>query len=107
MGSWFTCNLGDAMLAGESLEHIKTLFMSSQARSKDSNEMAIFIRHESEGSLHCDVRLYFSPATAHVAEAVDATACIKPIPRDMGLLAGSKAAWSILFPETTSRNGQS
>jgi hypothetical protein len=81
--------------------------MSIHASFNDLNEMAIFIRHESEGCLHCEVRLYFSPAAAHVAEAVDAVACKKPIPQDMGLLAGSENAWSQLFPEIAISNSKS
>lgn len=103
MSNWFTSNLGDAMLAGDMLERIKTLYVSAHARSNGSNEMAIFVRHESEGRLHCEVRVYFSPATAHVAEAVDAVACKKPSPAGMGLVAGSEDAWSILFPEIVPR----
>jgi len=97
MSTWFTSNLGDALLAGEALEHIKTLFQSAYARFSYSDEMAIFVRHESEGRLHCEVRVYFSPATICVAEAVGATTCQKPSPADMGLLAGSEDAWSVLF----------
>ena len=104
MSEWFTSNLGDAMLAGEALEHIKTLFMSAYAKSNGSNEMAIFVRHESEGRLHCEVLVYFSPATAHVAEAVGALACNKPTPLGLGLLAGSEDAWSILFSGGSSQD---
>jgi hypothetical protein len=98
MSVWFTKNLGDAMLAGESLEHIKTLFLSAYEQSENANEMALFVRHESEGRLHCEVKIYFSPASASVAEAVDATPCKKPSPEGLDLLAGSKASWSVLFP---------
>ena len=104
MSEWFTSNLGDAMLAGEALEHIKTLFMSAYAKSNGSNEMAIFVRHESEGRLHCEVLVYFSPATAQVAEAVDAIACNQPAPLGLGLLAGSEDAWSVLFSGDSARD---
>jgi hypothetical protein len=98
MGVWFTKNLGDAMLAGESLEQIKTLFLSAYEQSAHAEEMALFFRHESEGRLHCEVKVYFPPASASVAEAVDATPCKKPSPDGLGLLAGSEACWSVLFP---------
>ena len=104
MSKWFTSNLGDAMLADEALEHIKKLFESAYANSNGSNEMAIFVRHESEGRLHCEVRVYFSPATAHVAEAVDAITCKKPAPLGLGLLAGSEDAWSVLFSGDSTRD---
>jgi len=99
MDVWFTKNLGDAMLAGEPLEQIKTLFLSAYERAKNANEMALFFRHESEGRLHCEVKIYFTPASAFVAEAVDATPCNKPSPDGLGLLAGSKDVWSVLFRE--------
>lgn len=98
MSVWFTKNLGDAMLAGESLEQIKMFFLSTYERAEEANEMALFFRHESEGHLHCEVKIYFTPASAFVAEAVDATPCNKPSPDGLDLLAGSEAAWSALFP---------
>jgi hypothetical protein len=98
MNTWFTSNLGDPMLAGESLDHIKSLFLSQCDNAKSTNEMAIFFRHESTGSVHCEVKVYFSPATVVVAEAVDAIPCKKPSSNGLGLLAGSEASWSILFP---------
>lgn len=97
MSVWFTRNLGDAMLAGESLDPIKTLFLSEYGKANNAKEMAVFIRHESEGRLHCDVKIYFSPASASVAEAVGAIPCDKPSPDGLGLLAGSEESWSVLF----------
>lgn len=104
MDAWFASNLGDAMLAGDAIEHIKTLFQSACARFGGSDEMAIFIRHESEGRLHCEARVYFSPAAACVAEAVDARVCQRPNPSSLGLLAGSENAWSVLFSEDSSED---
>ena len=66
MNTWFTKNLGDPMLAGESLDHLKTLFLSAQVKMNYPKDMALFIRHESEGHLHCEVKVYFSPASASV-----------------------------------------
>ena len=99
MSVWFTKNLGDAMLAEESLELIRTLFLSAYERAGNANEMALFFRHESEGRLHCEVKIYFTPASAVVAKAVDATPCNRPSPNGLGLLAGSEAVWSVLFRE--------
>lgn len=98
MGTWFTSNLGDAMLAGESLDRIRTLFMSKYESDGSSNDMAVFIRHESEGRLHCEVKIYFSPAAEDLAKAVGASACNKPSPGGLGLLAGSKESWPVFFP---------
>jgi hypothetical protein len=97
VGGWFTSNLGDAMLAGESLEHIKTLFLSCSGNTDHLKEMAVFVRHESEGRLHCEVHVYFSPAAVAVATAADAIPCIKPSPSGLSLLVGSEESWEILF----------
>jgi hypothetical protein len=99
MSIWFTRNLGDAMFAGESIDQIKAIFLTEYEKAGCSEEMAIFIRHESEGRLQCEVRVYFSPASIIVAKAVDATPCKKPFSDGMSLLAGAEASWSILFPE--------
>ena len=98
MCTWFTSNLGDAMLAGESVDHIKTLFLSIYGDVSYSNEMAVFMRHESEGCLHCEVKIHFSPAAVDVAKAVGAIACKKPGSASLSLLAGSDDSWPVLFP---------
>ena len=96
--TWYTCNLGDAMLAGEALEEIRAAFASRANRAEAAADMAVFIRHESEGRLHCEVHVYFSPAAVDVAAAFDARACTKPSAQGLGLLAGSEAAHETLFP---------
>lgn len=97
--SWFATNLGDAMLAGDALDHIKRLLVRESGGTQGAPEMAVFLRHESEGRLHCEVKVYFPPAAAVVAAAVDAVPCGRPDPGGLGLLAGSEASWSALFPE--------
>ncbi len=99
MNCWFTSNLGDAMLAGESLEHIKETFLAEYAANDSVKERALFFRHESEGRLHCEVIVYFSPATVRVAKAINAIPCNKPSANGLGLLAGSEQSWAVLFPE--------
>ena len=98
MGVWFTKNLGDATLAWEPLDRIRELFLSAYEKADGSKEMAVFIRHESEGRLHCEVKAYFSPASGVVARAVDAEPCARPSPDGLSLLAGSEDSWSALFP---------
>ena len=100
MSDWFTKNLGDPLLADKSLDHIKELFLMECEKLTKTGEMAIFIRHESEGQLHCEVRVYFSPASHNIAKAVNAVICKTPSPEGLGLLAGSEDAWSILFPRS-------
>jgi len=99
MRDWFLINLGDAMLAVDQQDRIKGLLLSEYAQAGNPDEMAAFTRHESEGRLHCDVMIYFSPMSAKVAEEVNARSCEKPSPIGLSLLAGSKQSWLILFPE--------
>jgi hypothetical protein len=98
MNSWFTRNLGDAMLAGEELDYIKALFLSEYPESDRADDLAVFVRHESEGRLHCEAKVYFSPASVVVAKAVGATPCKKPSSYGLGLVAGSELSWSRFFP---------
>ena len=64
--------------------------------------MAIFTRSESEGRLHCEVIVYFSPAAADVAKAFDAQICTKPGREGLGLLAGDEHSWAVLFDDSAS-----
>lgn len=101
MKNWFFKNLGDAMLAGDQQDRIQQLLLSAYSDTGSPKEMAAFIRHESEGRLHCEVKIYLSPMSIAVASAVDAEPCEKPSPDGLGLLAGSQDAWMVLFPEHT------
>ena len=96
---WFTRNLGDAMLAGEALEQIKALFLAEYENGNSSKERALFVRHESEGRLHCEVKVYFSPATSIIAKEVNAIPCNKPHSNGLDLLAGSEESGSVFFTE--------
>ncbi len=99
MSVWFTKNLGDAMLAGAVLDQIHERFLAAYGVADSGTETAVFIRHESEGRLHCEVKAYFSPAADVVARAVEAEPCNRPAPDGLSLLVGSEDSWSTLFPE--------
>ena len=98
MNDWFMSNLGDPMLADESLNQIKSCFSSQCDSSKNANHMAVFFRHESIGGVHCELKVYFSPAALNVAKVFDAAPCQQPSVNDLGLLAGSEESWLFLFP---------
>jgi hypothetical protein len=100
-GGWFVKNLGDPMFASEALERIERHFLAERRRSGNPESMALFVRHES-GRLHCEVKLYFSPAAAPIARTVAAVRCRKPTPLGLSLAAGAEASWSVLFPERKS-----
>ncbi len=102
MRSWFLKNLGDAMLAGDQQEQIKQLLLSAYSDADNPKEMAAFIRHESEGRLHCEVKIYFSPMSIAVAKKVDAEPCEKPSPDGLSMLAGSQESRLLFFPEQPS-----
>ena len=99
MGSWRVKNLGDAMLAFDQQARIEQRLMEGFAEAGRPTDMAAFIRHESEGRLHCDVKLYFSPKADTFAQEVNAQACHKPSPDGLSLLVGSEDCWRLLFPE--------
>jgi hypothetical protein len=99
MSAWFTKNFGDAMLAGEALAQLEELFLSVYGKSDSANKIAIFIRHESEGRLHCEVKAYFSPDAVIVAKTVGADPCKRPSRDGLSLFIGSEDSWLALIPK--------
>jgi hypothetical protein len=99
ISGWFSKNLGDGMLASEPLARIEKLFLPEYVKAGSPEDIAVFIRHESEGRLHCEVKAYFSPAATVAAGAVDADPCARPSRDGLSLLAGVKESWLALFPE--------
>ncbi len=99
MQTWFIKNLGDAMLASDKLTQIEQFILSKEQKSTRTKEMAIFLRHESEGCLHCQVKVYFSPKASMAAKAFNAMPCAKPSPIDLSILVGNEESWLIFFPE--------
>jgi hypothetical protein len=99
MSSWFRKDLGDAMMAFEPLGQIEALFQSAYGVGTPPRDVAVFVRHNSEGHLHCRVEVFFSPASAVLAKEMDADPCDQPSIDGLGLLVGSENSWSVLFPE--------
>ncbi len=95
MTPWHMKNLGDATLADAALDAIKACFAAQPAPAPHA---AAFFRHQSDGQLHCDVIVYFSPAAAALARALGATRCPQPQRAGLGLLAGPATAWPACFP---------
>lgn len=87
------------MLAGESLAQLETLFVSTYDKSGITGKMAIFVRHESEGRLHCEVKAYFPPDAIALAKTIEADPCAKPTRHGLSLLVGPEDAWQAFFPE--------
>lgn len=89
------------MFACDQQDRIKHLFLSAYANAGNPKGMAAFIRHESEGRLHCEVKIYLSPMSVAVAGEINAKMCEKPSADDLCMLAGSQESWLVLFPERT------
>ena len=100
MDSWSVLNLGDATLAMAGLDAVEARFL---AEGPDpASGAAVFIRHESEGDLHCELKAYFTPGARAVAEAAGAEPCLRPVRAGLSLLLGPESAWS-LFPPPPGR----
>ncbi len=99
MDNWFSINLGDAMLASESLARLEEHISLAYTSAGSPNDMATFYRHESEGRLHCELKIYLSPSSVAVAREINAEQCEKPSPYGLSILAGSPDSWLALFPE--------
>ncbi len=102
MRDWFSMNLGDAMLASEQLARTESFLLSVYEEAGNPMDMAAFVRHESDGRLHCEVKVYLSPSSANVekvAKVMNAKPCIKPSPEGLAMLVGDEAALRLLFPE--------
>jgi hypothetical protein len=99
MPPWHMKNLGDATLADAPLDAIRARFAAASAAQPAPPAAAAFFRHQSDGQLHCDVIVYFSPAAAPLARALAATRCPPPDRAGLGLLAGPASAWATCFPD--------
>src|SRR5688500_20397590 len=98
METWYSKELGDAIMASMPSDEIEAAFQQLFVAAGKPLNMAVFTRQESEGRLHCEVTAYFSPAAKDVAHAFDARPCSKPKFSNLTMLAGDTLAWSILFP---------
>ena len=77
------------MLAQDALVEIQRRFDEAYRDAGQPQAMGLFIRHVSEGRLHCEALVYFSPAAAAVARECDAEPCAPPAREGLDLLAGS------------------
>lgn len=94
---WFVLAAGDGLLSMPLCGQIQDRFAAlHQAAGRPAN-MAVFKRHDLEGSLHCEVMVYFSPAAGSLARAFGARPCARPAQAGLQLLAGEPDCWSVLF----------
>lgn len=100
MSTWSSANLGDALMAQLELGRLEDAFATQYEAAGRPADMALFIRHVSEGQLHCEVHIYFPPAAAGLAVDFDAIPCSAPARADLGLFAGAESAWDAVFPDS-------
>lgn len=80
MSDWHVLNLGDALLAEPELAELRERFEQTRHRHAIPDDTTLHIRHVSDGRLHCEVRIYFPPAAAALAEEFGAEPCEPPEP---------------------------
>ena len=101
MDHWYSVSLGDGIMAAGPSTEIEERFQAASTAAGKPPDIAVFVRSESEGRLHCEVIAYFSPAAVEVARAFDAQPCPKPRRAGLGLLTGDERSWSVML--STSR----
>ena len=99
--TWYASNLGEAIYGGDQIldQSVYPRFQDLYAQAGAPADMAVFTRLESEGRLHCELVVYFSPAAGAVAQVCEGEPCEKPARAGLKLFAGDDRAWSALFPE--------
>jgi hypothetical protein len=100
--SWCRLTLGDASLATDDLRKLETESKAFFEQAGNPSDMALFVRHESEQRLHCELVVYFSPKAFSLAKDSDALPWSMPCPEGLSLLMGKSVAWQLLFPNYVS-----
>jgi hypothetical protein len=77
------------MLAQPALAAIREAVEAACAAPGSRPAMAAFMRHASDGGLHCQVHVYFAPAARELAEQFGAVPCEKPALQGLELLGGN------------------
>lgn len=96
MHGWHSLALGDALTAHLSLDSIRGAYDASFPELARPPEAAVFVRYD-HGGLHCEVTVFFAPATEDLARRFGARAGKPPAPMGLELLAGDPACWTHVF----------
>jgi hypothetical protein len=93
---WYSKDLGDALMAHVERAQIEAAAQSARKAMPPGGEFALFIRHNSEGRLHCAVTVYFSPGAGPLAQQCGAVRCPRPSRGGLELLCGEPGSWNLL-----------
>jgi hypothetical protein len=88
MSGWHLLRLGDALTAHLPLARIKEAFVAEYPVSAVPADAAVFARYDSEGRLHCEVTVYFSPGALGLARRFAAEPCAAPARAGLERLCG-------------------
>lgn len=72
--AWWSLDLGDAWLAVDALECLHQQWQAFGAH----DSVRLWQRHESEGQLHCRLKVYFPPEAERFALFMKAALCVEP-----------------------------
>ena len=91
-GRWHVLNPGDPLLADEQLTQVLDAARIACSDAEGGSDPVVFQRHESEGRLHCELKLYFSPGLAAFAQSIGARVCRVPDSYSLSRVAGCEQA---------------
>lgn len=92
-GPWYRLELGDGLLSAEALDRLRYDFEAWWDGEERPENASAWVRHESEGRLHCETVVYLSPGASGFAARVHAEACPRPGGSGLGRVAG--AGWVV------------
>jgi hypothetical protein len=91
MPGWHSLPLGDALTAELPIARVKEAFDAEFATRDRPGDASVFARYESEGRLHCEVTVFFSPGARDLACRFGAKPCAAPVREGLELLCGDAA----------------
>jgi len=91
---WHALALGDALTAQVPMAQIEQAVKGRLAAAELPAGAGAFVRHDSEGRLHCEVTVYFTPALVELALEFGARPTSRPPREGLTLLAGEEGAWN-------------
>ncbi|UZE95027.1 hypothetical protein [Alkalimarinus alittae] len=89
MNSWFTVDLGDALLSHSRLDELQSTLSEMYEQAGRPANMVAFYRHQSTG-LHCHLILFLTSEFQRIAMLDHAVQCYAPNASGLSYLAGDR-----------------